>query len=52
MISLDTTVPISWFKGTNCHLEASSKKCTSVTENMKDKISKIFKKKEKKTHHS
>lgn len=51
MISLDTTVPISWFKGPNCHLEASSKKCSPLVANIREKIKTVFKKKEAKPHH-
>lgn len=51
-ISLDTTAPISWFKGANCHIEASSKKCTPIRTNIKEKIAKILKKKEAKAQHS
>lgn len=50
MISMDTTAPISWFKGQNCHIEGTNKRCSSVVTNLKDKISKIFKKAHKTRH--
>jgi hypothetical protein len=52
LISLDTTAPISWFKGSSCHLEASSKKCSPISTNVKDKIGKLLKKKQTAPKHS
>lgn len=36
------TTPISWFKGEKCYIEASSKKCTPVSETFKDALEGVF----------
>lgn len=49
-ISVDTTTPISWIKGTKCFMEGTSKKCSLVSENFKDKVEKLFKNQKAKKH--
>ena len=40
--SVDLTTPISWIKGEKCHLEASSKKCTPLSETLTDALEGVF----------
>ena len=39
---MDLTTPIGWFKGTNCHLEASTTECASISSNFKEALEGTF----------
>lgn len=47
LVSVDTTIPISWIKGQKCHIEGSSKKCSLVKETLEQKVKKMLHKRKK-----
>lgn len=52
LLSVDTTAPISWVKGSKCYIEGTTKKCSLLRNNFKDSIEKLFKKNKSKKKHS